>query len=108
MVARLIVGFLLASAVGTALADQGGFFGFQRDGARQRVALPADQRERLLRDAYTCNRQGVLPDDQRRCQAREIAARQAISERAVANHQSAEGLRQEIRRLYEERSYPRR
>lgn len=108
MVARRIVGFLLASAVGTALADQVGFFGFQGDGARQRGTLPADQRERLLRDAYACNREGLFPDEQRRCQAREIAARQAISERTVANHQSAETQRQKLRRLYEERSYPRR
>lgn len=108
MMTRLIVGFLLASAVGTALADQVGFFGFHADGARQRGALPADQRERLLRDAYACNREGLLPDEQRRCLTLEIAARQAISERTVANHQSAEPQRQQMRRLYEERSYPRR
>ena len=108
MVARRIVGFLLASVVGTALADQVGFFGFHADGARQRGALPADQRERLLRDAYACNREGLLPDEQRRCLTLEIAARQVISGRTVANHQSAEPQRQELRRLYEEHAYPRR
>lgn len=108
MVARRIVGFLLASVVGTALADQVGVFAFQVDGERQRGALPADQRERLLRGAYACNRDGLLPDEQRRCLTLEIAARQAISERTVANHQSAEPQRQQMRRLYEAHSYPRR
>lgn len=88
-----------------ASAGSGGFFFDSAAPApRQRAAFPAEQRERLLGDAYACNRAGQSPDERERCKAREIAAEQAISERTLANHQAANPQRREMQRLYERMS----
>lgn len=88
-----------------ASAGSGGFFFDSGTPApRQRAAFPAEQRERLLADAYACNRAGQSPGESERCKAREIAAEQAISERILANHQAVELQRKEMRRLYERMS----
>lgn len=107
MLARLLASIVLASAAGAAFADQGSFLGFQAVGPRHWGTLPAEQRERLLRDAYACNRPpGQSLDQRERCQDRQRAARQAVLDQAVANHRLAGSQRQEMRRLYEEQSVP--
>lgn len=106
MLARLLASIVLASAAGAAFADQGSFMGFQAVGPRQWGTLPAGQRESLLRDAHACNRPGQSPDQRERCQDRQRAARQAVLEQTVANHQATVPQRQEMRRLYDEQSVP--
>ena len=106
MLARLLASIVLASAAGAAFAEQGSFLGFQAVGPRRWGTLPAEQRERLLRDAYACNRPGQSLDQRERCQDRQRAARQAVLDQAVANHRLAGSQRQEMRGLYEEQSVP--
>lgn len=104
MLARLFACIVVAATAGAAFADESGFFGFQAGGYRQRSTLPAEQRERLLRDTHACNQPYQSPDQQQRCQELQRGARQAVLDKTIANHQVIAPQRQEMRRLYEEQS----
>ena len=104
MPARLLAGIVMAASIGAAFADESIFFGFQAGVHRQKGTLPAEQRERLLRDTSACNRPGQSPERQQRCQDLQRGTRQAVLDKTVANHQATGPQRQEMRRLYEERS----
>lgn len=95
----MALAIMLGSAE-TAHADGSFFFQDQTQPQRQRATFSDQERERLLQDAYACNRPGKTPEEQQRCQAREAQARQMISERTRANHRLAEPQLQELRRLY--------
>lgn len=89
-----------------ASADSGGFFfdSATPTAPKQRATFSAEQRDRILKDAYACNRVGQSPDERERCRTREMAAEQAILERTLANHQAANPQRKEMQRLYERMS----
>lgn len=96
-------GLALVSAV--AHAESGAFFFDSADlPSRPRAAFAAEQRERLLADAYDCNKAGKSMDETVRCQERTRAALQAIAERTRQNHQAAMPQRQEMRRLHQNAS----
>lgn len=90
---------LSINCAGTAHAD-GSFFQDRAQPQRQRATFSDRERDKLLQEAYACNRPGKTPEEQQRCQAREAQARQMISERTRANHQLAEPQLQELRQLY--------
>gem|GEM_PF-6591961 len=100
--AALMLAVLALVGAGTAHADGSFFFQdqAQQQPQRQRATFSDQERDRLLQDAYACNRPGKTPEEQQRCLAREAQARQMISERTRANHQRAEPQIQELRRLY--------
>ncbi|WP_126448254.1 hypothetical protein [Sulfuricystis multivorans] len=85
---------------GTAHADGSFFFQDQTQPQRQRATFSDQERDKLLQDAYACNRPGKTPEEQQRCQEREARAREIVSERTRANHQLAEPQLQELRQLY--------
>lgn len=73
-------------------------FDGQPDGRRM-AAFSKDERDKLLRDAYACNKPNKSPEEQNECRAREEAARSAIAERIRANHQAAKPSIEEARRI---------
>jgi hypothetical protein len=91
---------LSINGAGTAHADGNFFFQDQAQPQRQRATFSDRERDRLLQEAYACNRPGKTPEEQQLCRAREARARQMISERTRANHRLAEQQIQELRRLY--------
>lgn len=88
-----------------AIADSGSFF-FDSEAAqgKQRAAFSAQQRDRLLVNAYACNKSAKSPVEAEACKEREMSARRQIQERTLANHKAAEHMRMEMRGLYESMS----
>lgn len=102
--AALMLAVLALVGAGTAHADGSFFFQdqAQQQPQRQRATFSDQDRDRLLQDAYACNRPGKTQEEEQRCQAREEQARKMIAERIRANHRLAEPQLQELRRLYRE------
>lgn len=100
--AALMLAVLALVGAGTAHADGSFFFQdqAQQQPQRQRATFSDQDRDRLLQDAYACNRPGKTPEEEQRCLAREAQARQMIVERTRANHQMAAPHLQELRQRY--------
>lgn len=102
MSGSIIFALAIVLGVGAQAARADGSFFFQngQEPQRQRAALPDQERDRLLQDAYACNRPGKTPEEQQRCLAIEAQARQMISERTRANHGLAEQQIQELKSIH--------
>jgi len=89
-------------SVGAQAARADGSFFFQngQEPQRQRAALPDQERDRLLRDAYACSRPGKTPQEEQRCRALDERVRQTVSERVRANHGLAGQQIQELKSIH--------
>jgi hypothetical protein len=95
---RAAIFLSLLVTAGHVIAAGGFFFDGQPEGRRTAI-ITKDKREKLLRDAYACNKPNKSLEEQNECQAHEEAARTAMNELIRANHQAAQPMIEEARRI---------
>jgi hypothetical protein len=91
---------LLAAVLSTSVvwAEEGFFFG-GREPDKPMAAYTGPERDRLLSDAYACNRADRPSPDGRPCTDRHRQAREIIAERIRLNHRRAAPALEGARRL---------